>query len=500
MKKCFFLLCFGCLVLFVSCEKVQNIKTKVLELVQEAKTTTNNAEIDTQDSVYKNFSIVIENANSTTENKLQKSNISSKTKWEKTADVDTFGDPTGRIVYSVKGLTGFFVNGSERINDINWDLYVDNKGVSTIVLNKEGDSSSLLKTGTYTRVSIVGHCKDGGLRSSSCPIGLVENETLFNAIVSVDIREWLAEANYVSFKIRIDNAEYDLGSIDTSSCETLFYDYDGFMKAEKLKKQGLYEEAMQAYDSLDLESFDYFECLGKIKECENIVNPIVLDTISNVEYDYSIYSIGGIGPAGGYVFYDCDADNENGNLDGLISSECGWRFIEAAPNDIEINGKDKFVFGYFKSRPDSTNDFLVTGTTKQTEGTSNPNDGKGTGEAVGTGYANTIKLVKTMRDSAYLKSNEPDSTNRYAARLCYDYTCEGYDDWFLPSYEELYSMYSILHNNGIGNFKNDGYWSSSEYVSWGMIDAKNIDFEDPTMIVYDWGRGSRYHVRPVHYF
>lgn len=342
MKKCF-LLFLACLFLFVSCEKVQNTKTKVLELVEEAKTTTSNAEIDTQDSVYKNFSNAIENANSATGNTLQKSNESSKAKWEKTADVDTFGDPTGRIVYSVKGLTGFFVNGSERINDINWDLYVDNKGVSTIVLSKEGDVSSLLKAGTYTRVSIVGHCKEGGLTSSSCAIGLVENETLFNAIVSVDIREWLAEANYVSFEISIDNAKYDLGAIDTSSCEALFYDYDGFMKAEKLKKQELYEEAIQTYNSLDLESFDYFECLGKIKECENIINPIVLDTTLDVEYDYSLYSIGGIGPAGGYIFYDCDADNDNGNQDGLTSSECGWRFIEAAPKDIEINGKVRAV-------------------------------------------------------------------------------------------------------------------------------------------------------------
>lgn len=164
------------------------------------------------------------------------------------------------------------------------------------------------------------------------------------------------------------------------------------------------------------------------------------------------------------------------------------------------NGKDKFVFGYFKSRPDSTNDFLVTGTTKQTEGTSNPNDGKGTGETVGTGYANTIKLVKAMRDSAYLKSNESDSTNRYAARLCYDYTCEGFNDWFLPSYDELYSMYSTLYNNGIGNFKNAGYWSSSENVSWGTISAQKINFENPNQRIYDNGRGSYYYVRPVHYF
>ena len=71
----------------------------------------------------------------------------------------------------------------------------------------------------------------------------------------------------------------------------------------------------------------------------------------------------------------------------------------------------------------------------------------------------------------------------YAAKACSDYTYNGYDDWFLPSKDELNLMYTNLHKKGIGNFKNYSYWSSSEgsaRTAWGQ------DF-------YDGGQG--YHSR-----
>ena len=47
------------------------------------------------------------------------------------------------------------------------------------------------------------------------------------------------------------------------------------------------------------------------------------------------------------------------------------------------------------------------------------------------------------------------------ARVCNDLVLNGYDDWFLPSQDELNEMY--LHENEIGGFTNNSYWSSSEY-------------------------------------
>jgi hypothetical protein len=48
-----------------------------------------------------------------------------------------------------------------------------------------------------------------------------------------------------------------------------------------------------------------------------------------------------------------------------------------------------------------------------------------------------------------------------AAKLCDDWVLNGYDDWFLPSKDELYKLF--LNQDSIGGFSNTAtYWSSSE--------------------------------------
>ena len=148
------------------------------------------------------------------------------------------------------------------------------------------------------------------------------------------------------------------------------------------------------------------------------------------------------GPAKGYVFYDCDEDNNNGNSDGLISSECGWRFLEAASDNLP----SFYRFGFYR-----TSD---TGSAMEV----------GTEEAVGKGKSNTEALVKAMGEDAYT-SNNGTKKETYAAKACNDYslTVDGilYDEWFLPSKNELNRMKTNLYENGFGNFQN-ALWSSTE--------------------------------------
>ena len=162
-----------------------------------------------------------------------------------------------------------------------------------------------------------------------------------------------------------------------------------------------------------------------------------------------------VGPAGGYIFYDCNADNTESDPDGpdnLISSDCGWRFLESAKEDFE-----RCMFGYYV--PNGTSEIV------------------GTETAIGTGKSNTEKLVAFMdiNGKAYSDSSGT-STAEYAAKKCLDYSYGGYDDWFLPSLKELDQMYINLKKNGLGSFKEYGYdnsnslnyrnyyyyWSSSE--------------------------------------
>jgi hypothetical protein len=77
------------------------------------------------------------------------------------------------------------------------------------------------------------------------------------------------------------------------------------------------------------------------------------------------------------------------------------------------------------------------------------------GTDLGTGQMNTTIIV----------SNQGAGT--YAAKICDDLVLNGYNDWYLPSREELNKLYA--NRAAIGGFSsapgNSTYWSSSEVVA-----------------------------------
>lgn len=81
-----------------------------------------------------------------------------------------------------------------------------------------------------------------------------------------------------------------------------------------------------------------------------------------------------------------------------------------------------------------------------------------TGDDIGTGQANTSAIVTIQ------------GAGNYAAQVCNDLSSNGYDDWFLPSKEELKDMYQnkatinpIALANGGSGIATAYYWSSTEY-------------------------------------
>ena len=124
-----------------------------------------------------------------------------------------------------------------------------------------------------------------------------------------------------------------------------------------------------------------------------------------------VYKVGDIGPAGGIIFYDKENNSD------------GWRYLEAAPV-----------------------------ATEQTLPWGNQRVG-GTRTTVGSGKQNTEVIV------AYLNNRRE---NGYAAQYCALLEYGGYKDWFLPSKDELNLMYMNMKQKGLGNFRGDWYWSSSQ--------------------------------------
>ena len=77
-----------------------------------------------------------------------------------------------------------------------------------------------------------------------------------------------------------------------------------------------------------------------------------------------------------------------------------------------------------------------------------------TGTAIGTGLANTNAII----------SSQGGATGSYAAGICADYSVTDggvtYDDWYLPSEDELNQLY--INRAEIGGFASSYFWSSTE--------------------------------------
>ncbi len=107
------------------------------------------------------------------------------------------------------------------------------------------------------------------------------------------------------------------------------------------------------------------------------------------------------------------------------------------------------------------------------------------GTDLGTGAQNTLAIVAGC------------STAGIAARLCSDLVLNGYDDWFLPSKEELRKLY--LNRDAIGgfNFSAYSYWSSSEYDNNSAWNYYNMISYTSMNWVY---KNNPYRFRPIRAF
>jgi hypothetical protein len=125
------------------------------------------------------------------------------------------------------------------------------------------------------------------------------------------------------------------------------------------------------------------------------------------------YNVGEQGPAGGIIFYS--------KFDTLG----GWNFLESAPNDLNVN----LPWGL------NTTQQIILST------------------GIGDGEQNTTSLV-----NAYSLSG-----SNYAAKFCFTYVLSGYDDWFLPSRDEMITLYQNLYLENLGSFTSGAkYWTSSD--------------------------------------
>ena len=116
-----------------------------------------------------------------------------------------------------------------------------------------------------------------------------------------------------------------------------------------------------------------------------------------------------------------------------------------------------------------------------------------TGTAVGTGQANTTAIVNAQGPP----TNDGITGNPYAASYCKNLVLEGYNDWFLPSRDELHLL-SLQTPLLVGGYFTNNHWSSSEIDS---LNAWTQSFGLPPIDPYpDTKSGYLNYVRPIRAF
>ena len=101
--------------------------------------------------------------------------------------------------------------------------------------------------------------------------------------------------------------------------------------------------------------------------------------------------------------------------------------------------------------------------------------------SLGSGEKNTSDILKTC------------TTTNIAAKICSDLILNGYDDWFLPSKDELIYLYQ--NRNEIGGFSNGIYYSSSE---WNVNESFYVGFSNG--LSFGVAKYNKYNIRAVRYF
>ena len=186
------------------------------------------------------------------------------------------------------------------------------------------------------------------------------------------------------------------------------------------------------------------------------------------------FKVGDTGPAGGTIFYI----NTDTSLD--------WKYLEAAPSNASSMNSSGGIDYTYQWGPDGNAYELKVKT------------------GIGEGKNNT-QIILSQPKPTYTgtESYTPEYYN--AAKACDDYGDNtDYDDWFLPSKDELNLMYTELKAKGLGgtwghaftNWTQNAYWSSSEKDGWDRW----AQYFDNGKQEDKGGSGNWFCVRPVRSF
>jgi hypothetical protein len=175
------------------------------------------------------------------------------------------------------------------------------------------------------------------------------------------------------------------------------------------------------------------------------------------------YMVNSTGPGGGEIFYVASTPFDC----GPTANRKKCTYLEAAPGTW-FDGNQDPTLAWAEATPPNLRSESVT-----------------TGSAIGSGYQNSLNIV--------IQGN--GATTAAGAARAYTVTVGGvvFNDWFLPSRDELYELYLV--RNTFVDLVNSIYWSSTEFNSTNGFAQF---FYDATQ--RNQNKGTARYVRPVRSF
>jgi uncharacterized repeat protein (TIGR02543 family) len=294
-----------------------------------------------------------------------------------------------------------------------------------------------------------------------------------------------------SSTIVANDSEHTLYAVWQADTQILTFDLQSGPEVSPLTKEVTYN---QPYGTLPVPTRDNFSFAGwwtgEEGTGEEITGEIIFTELTNrtlyAKWFYEVFT----GPAGGLVFYE----NPNWESDG-------WRYLEAAPSGWYTGDTDSQ--GAYSGNNDPFYQWGAVGDYYIVEPSAQDT-------SIGSGEINTYRIVN-YHDTLWTRFPEngdyyivptnyyEDNDGTVAAKVCYEYAIEVngelFDDWFLPSRDELHEMYKHLNQQNLGDLFNS-YWSSSESsASWAWNHAFN-----GIGIPSNSYRSTAYQIRPIRAF
>ena len=194
-------------------------------------------------------------------------------------------------------------------------------------------------------------------------------------------------------------------------------------------------------------------------------------TCSRCSVTSRVTQIGDTGPAGGKIIYIAPTGFEVTSTTSAFTTYTAY-YLEAAPaNAVGGTGAQTTMRWSTRSSspyPDVTGTLLT----------------------IGSGRNNTALIIAAEK-AAHLSN-----TYIYAALACDNYSVAGYNDWFLPSRDELNRLYSRRANVGVTFSGMNWFWSSSQ----GSIERAWFQSFDYSGSQHDGGKTQPMNVRAVRAF